>query len=189
MGGRASGEGVIAELRDNEDGDDESRDKRLLLMEGEFAQVLRVLQRDGNTVSPILRNAWESGNLRNMSKGCPLRATGCDISMIGHITRIELSRLLTANDVANGFANRILWAHSARIRLLPDGREIRSVDFTNEIKMRQRALRTARTKGEIKRTEEARLYWHEIYPALTKDLPGRRGKSQAEVKRKSYAWR
>jgi hypothetical protein len=33
MGGLASGEGVIAGLRDNEDGDDESRDKRLLLME------------------------------------------------------------------------------------------------------------------------------------------------------------
>ena len=112
MGGLASGEGVIAELRDNEDGNDESRDKRLLLMEDEFAQVLRVLQRDGNTLSPIIRNAWDSGTLRNMSKGSPLRATGCHISMIGHITRAELSRLLTANDAANGFANRILWVYS-----------------------------------------------------------------------------
>ena len=53
MGGLASGEGVIAELRDDENGNDERQDKRLLLMEGEFAQVLRVLQRDGNTLSPI----------------------------------------------------------------------------------------------------------------------------------------
>ena len=60
--------------------------------------------------------------------------------MIGHVTRAELSRLLTANDAANGFANRILWVHSERIRLLPDGGEIRSVDFTNEIKMLQRAI-------------------------------------------------
>ena len=131
MGGLASGEGVIAELRDDKNGKDEGRDKRLLLMEGEFAQVLRVLQRDGNTLSPILRNAWDSGNLRNMSKGSPLRATGCHISMIGHITRVELSRLLTANDTANGFSNRILWVHSARIRLLPEGGEIQSVDFAN----------------------------------------------------------
>ena len=183
MGGLASGEGVIAELRDDENGNDEGRDKRLLLMEGEFAQVLRVLQRDGNTLSPILRNAWDSGNLRNMSKGSPLRATGCHISMIGHITRVELSRLLTANDAANGFANRILWVHSARVRLLPDGGEIQRVDFTNEIEMLRRAIGSARTKGEIKLSEEARRYWHEIYPDLTKDLPGRWGEvtSRAEA--------
>jgi hypothetical protein len=151
MGGLASGEGVIAELRDDENGNDEERDKRLLLMENEFAQVLRVLQRDGNTLSPILRSAWDSGNLRNMSKGSPLRATGCHISMIGHITRAELSRLLTANDPANGFANRILWVHSERIRLLPDGSKIQNVDFKNEIEMLRSAISTARTNGEIKR--------------------------------------
>ena len=35
------------------------RDKRLLVFEGEFAQVLRVMRRDGNTLSGILRNAWD----------------------------------------------------------------------------------------------------------------------------------
>ena len=192
MGGLASGEGVIAELRDNEDGNDESRDKRLLLMENEFAQVLRVLQRDGNTLSPILRNAWESGNLRNMSKGSPLRATGCHISMIGHVTRAELSRLLTANDAANGFANRILWVHSERIRLLPDGSKIQGVDFTNEIEMLRSAISTARTNGEIKLSEEARHHWREIYPDLTKDLPGRWGevtsRSEAQVLRSALIY-
>jgi len=183
MGGLASGEGVIAELKDNEDGNDESRDKRLLLMENEFAQVLRVLQRDGNTLSPIIRNAWDSGTLRNMSKGSPLRATGCHISMIGHITRAELSRLLTPNDAANGFANRILWVYSSRTRLLPDGGAIQSVDFTNEIKTLRVAIREARKRGKIKLSEEARRYWHEIYPDLTKDLPGRWGEvtSRAEA--------
>jgi hypothetical protein len=187
MGGLASGEGVIAELRDDENGNDERQDKRLLLMEGEFAQVLRVLQRDGNTLSPIIRNAWDSGNLRNMSKGCPLRATGCHISVIGHITRTELSRLLTPNDAANGFANRILWVYSSRTRLLPDGGEIQSEDFTKEIEALRIAIRSARNRGEIKLSEEARRYWHEIYLDLTKDLPGRWGevtsRSEAQVLR------
>ena len=49
--------------------------------------------------------------------------------------------------------------------------------------MLRRAIRTARTKGEIKLSEEARRYWHEIYPDLTKDLPGRWGEvtSRAEA--------
>jgi hypothetical protein len=48
-----------AELRDEEGG--EPKDKRLLLMEPEFAPVLRVMQRDGNTLSVLMRNAWDSG--------------------------------------------------------------------------------------------------------------------------------
>ena len=41
--------------------------------------------------------------------------------------------------------------------------------------MLRRAIGSARTKGEIKLSEEARRYWHETYPDLTKDLPGRWG--------------
>jgi hypothetical protein len=181
MSGLASGEGVIAELAD-EDGA-ATNDKRLLLVEGEFAQVLKVAERSGNTISAILRNAWDTGSLRNMSKGAPLRATGCHISMIGHITRTELSRLLTENDAANGFGNRILWTHSSRSKFLPDGGEIDNVDFTQEIAGLAQALRLARTRGEMKRTKEARDYWHSIYEGLCEELPGRVGSltSRAEA--------
>ena len=38
-------------------------DKRLLVYEPEFALVLKQMERQGNTLSAILRQAWESGNL------------------------------------------------------------------------------------------------------------------------------
>lgn len=181
MSGLASGEGIIAELSDDAGG--ESNDKRLLLVEGEFAQVLKVCERPGNTISAILRNAWDSGNLRNMSKGAPLRASGCHISMIGHITRTELSRLLTDNDAANGFGNRILWTHSSRSKFLPDGGEIESEDFSREIGFLDHAVRLARTRSEMKRSESAKAYWYHIYEGLCEELPGKVGSvtSRAEA--------
>jgi len=52
-------------------------DKRLLVMEGEFANALKVMQREGNTLSPVIRSAWDSGNLRSLTKNSPAVATGC----------------------------------------------------------------------------------------------------------------
>jgi hypothetical protein len=38
-------------------------DKRLLLFEPEYANVLRQLERQGNTLSTLIRQVWETGNL------------------------------------------------------------------------------------------------------------------------------
>jgi hypothetical protein len=39
-------------------------DKRLLVIEPEFASALRNMQRQGNTLSATLREGWDTGNLR-----------------------------------------------------------------------------------------------------------------------------
>jgi len=169
IGGLASGEGVIAELRDSSEESHESKDKRLVLLEGEFSQALQVMSRAGNTVSAMLRNAWDTGNLRNLSKGQPLQASNCHISMIGHITKTELRRLLSANDMANGFANRILWVRSERVRLLPDGGDIQSVDFDQELERLRLIAKSSRGIDEIRRAPDARDYWAELYEKLSRD--------------------
>ncbi|MGH9338311.1 MAG: hypothetical protein ACRD1R_01660 [Acidobacteriota bacterium] len=51
-------------------------DKRLLVIESEFARLLNVMQRDSNTLSAVIRQAWDSGDLRTMTKASPARATG-----------------------------------------------------------------------------------------------------------------
>jgi hypothetical protein len=76
-------------------------DKRLSAMEGEFANVLKVMSREGNTLSPVIRSAWDSGNLRSMTKNSEARATDAHISITGHITRDELRRLLTETESVN----------------------------------------------------------------------------------------
>jgi len=56
---------------------------------------LKQTERQGNTLSAVLRQAWESGNLRTLTKNSPTRATDAHVSIIGHITADEadLSRV------------------------------------------------------------------------------------------------
>jgi hypothetical protein len=105
MGGLASGEGLIWAVRDelrervpiHEKGhilryeeqvsDNGEQDKRLLLVETEFARVLSVAEREANTLSAIIRQAWDTGNLRILTKKQPAQSTEAHISIIGHITK------------------------------------------------------------------------------------------------------
>src|SRR5262249_17500414 len=98
LGGRVVGyETVVA--------DDGVAGKRVLVFDTGFASTRRVLGRDGNTLSATIRQAWDSGNLRTLTKNSPARATGSHISLIAHITRDELLRYLDRTEMGNGFAN------------------------------------------------------------------------------------
>src|SRR5262249_20157432 len=109
--GLSSGEGVICAVRDaTSDHDSGVSDKRLMVVESEFANVLRVIGREGNTLSRVIRDAWDRGSLATMTKNSPAKATGAHISIIGHITAEELKRYLPRTEMANGFANRFIFA-------------------------------------------------------------------------------
>ena len=71
------------------------QDKRLMVVESEFAQVLRQAARAGNTLSVTIRCAWDSGTLRTLTKNDPVTATGAHVCIIGHITADELRSDLT----------------------------------------------------------------------------------------------
>jgi hypothetical protein len=84
LSGLSSGEGLIWAVRDPSDDDDPGvADKRLLVIEAEYASVLRVLDREGNRLSPVIRDAWDTGDLRTLTKTSPASATGAHISIIG----------------------------------------------------------------------------------------------------------
>ena len=89
-------------------------DKRLLIVESEFAQALQAAGREGNILSPILRDAWDGKTLRVLARSNKDCATGSHIAIIANITADELKRLLTANDKANGMGNRFLWVCARR---------------------------------------------------------------------------
>jgi hypothetical protein len=92
-------------------------DKRLLVTEPEFASALRVMGRDGNTLSAIIREAWDTGDLNILNKNSPVKATDARVSIIGHVTHEELRRYLDRTELANGFANRFLWICVKRSKL------------------------------------------------------------------------
>jgi hypothetical protein len=129
--GLGSGEGLIFHVRDEvvkagEDGelrtvDPGVHDKRIMLVVEEFAGALQVMERPGNTLSPVLRDAWGTAKLQTLTKNSPIKATDSHVSLIAHVTDHELRAVLNRTEMANGFANRILFARIKRSKLLPHG--------------------------------------------------------------------
>jgi len=131
-GGLSSGEGLIDAVRDEvqkynpkekqfEIVDPGVPDKRLMVVEPEFAGVLSVAERHGNTITQLIRQAWDNHKLQTMTRSSSLSATNAHISVIGHITADELRARLSRTDTANGFANRFLYALVKRSKEMPFG--------------------------------------------------------------------
>lgn len=147
-------------------------DKRLMPIESEFASTLRVAGRDGNTLSPTIRNAWDGHPLASMTKNSPARCAEPHIGMIAQITGDELKRLLGAGEIANGFLNRYMIFSVRRTKQLPHGGGRRPPELVYAIHQLKRALEIAKTIGEMERDTAARALWEDVYPLLTADRPG-----------------
>jgi hypothetical protein len=190
--GLSSGEGLIWHVRDpvmaidkvKQNGkttvqeyqaDPVESDKRLLIIESEFATVLRQIERQGNTLSTVLRQSWDKGTLRTLVKNNPTKATGACISLLGHITAGELHDLLSSTEAASGFGNRILWLCVQRSKCLPDGGN--PVDLTALVTRLKQAIDHARTPGAdvMTRDADAAEIWRAVYEELSEGKPGLHG--------------
>jgi hypothetical protein len=169
--GLSSGEGLIWTVRDGSEGDGIS-DKRLLIVEPEFASVLRVAQRKENILSTILRQAWDTGKLRTLTKNAPAGATGAHVSVIGHITNEELTRELTRIEIGNGFANRFLFVFVRRSRCLPFGGSLRDEDLQPLVERAKLAVEFAKHVREITFDADAAKLWETSYGGLSEGRPG-----------------
>jgi hypothetical protein len=206
QGGLASGEGLIWAVRDpiehrepiKEKGrytgeyqtaevDPGVGDKRLLVVETEFARVMKVSARDSNTLSVTMREAWDHGDLQGLTKNSPVRATGAHISIIGHITDEELLRNLESTEVAAGSANRILWTCARRSKLLPRGGSLRDEDFGRLVVTLLSVIQWAAIDRELGFSDAAWRAWDQAYPVLTAGRPGLLGailgRAEAQVLR------
>lgn len=192
MSGLSSGEGLVWHVRDStEDETDQGvEDKRLLVIESEFASVLKVMERQTNTLSTFIRQAWDSGDLRLMTKNSPAVATGAHVSILGHISKNELKRHLTETEMGNGFANRFLWMCVRRARILPEGGG--EPAYEKLVPRLQDALDGAQGLNVIARDEKARRVWAEIYPELSAGKSGLSGaviaRAEAQVLRLSVLY-
>jgi hypothetical protein len=194
--GMSSGEGLINAVRDEvqkwdpkaqktEIVDPGVIDKRLMVTEPEFAGVLSAMERHGNTLSPVIRNAWDGKKLQTMTKGSPLKATGAHISIIAHITEDEARARLTRTEMANGFANRFLFCCVKRSKFLPHGGALADADLVDLASRAKKAVEFARQVGRVKMTEEAAQAWEAAYPELSAERSGLAGaviaRSEAQV--------
>jgi len=210
LSGLSSGEGLIWSVRDQlekqqpvkENGrvveyqtvveDPGVSDKRLLALEPELASVLRVMGRDGSTLSTHIRQAWDTGDLRVLTKTSPAVSTGAHISIVGHVTQGELLRYLNSTEAANGFANRFLWVCCKRSKQLPEGGKIHQVDFGPFVQRMSYVAELARSAGRIDRDEQAREIWSKVYGELSEGKPGLfgsvTGRAEAQVLRLSLLY-
>ena len=195
--GLSSGEGLIYAVRHRVEGENKKgepvvldsgvEDKRLLVLEAELAGVLKVMSREGNTLSPIIRQAWDDGALQTLTKNNPMKATGAHISIVGHITKSELLRHLTKTEAANGFANRFIWLLVKRSKELPFGGEWYKVDTASLVTRLDSALEFGGAPVEITWGRGARDAWREVYGPLSEGKPGLFGaivgRAEAQVMR------
>ena len=164
--GLSSGEGVIWAVRDPTAQDPGIPDQRLLVIEPEFASVLRASSREISTLSPTLRSGWDGRPLAILTRTAPARASTAHIAVIGHITQHELRRHTTSLELANGYINRVLLIACRRQRLLPEGGNPDPLAQTGLDRLLAAALRQARTAGQVRLDPDARELWHHAYRKL-----------------------
>jgi putative DNA primase/helicase len=98
-------------------------DKRLWVVESEFANVLHQGRRNGNTLSAALRDCWDGVHLKPATKTNRVYASNPHLSLSGAISPSELTGLMSARELSNGFANRFLMIWAERTRILPFPKE------------------------------------------------------------------
>jgi hypothetical protein len=179
--GLSSGEGLIWTVRDPQGHDPGTVDKRLLVIEPEFATVLKSTGRELSTLSPTLRSAWDGRPLALLTRTAPARATEAHISIIGHITQTELRRHTTTVEIANGFLNRFVFAAVRRVRLLPEGGNPDPLKGTGLSRYLTTVLTHAHTAGKVTLTTDARELWWHTYPQLTQPDDGLLGQLTARA--------
>ena len=211
ISGLSSGEGVIWAVRDpiyktvalKEKGrhtgehqqvleDPGEADKRVLIVESEFARVLKAIERSGSTLSPVIREAWDTGTLRILTKNSPVKATGAHLNAAGHITNGELRRELTATEAANGFANRFIFVAVKRGTPRPSPKPFKGPIVEGLGERLRETLNWGARIGEMERDNECERLWCEIYENLSREQDGLVGailaRAEAHVLRLSLVY-
>ena len=200
--GVGSGEGLIEAL--GEVRFYYQRGRAVLVVEEEMSRALRVMSRDGSTLSQVLRSGWDGSSLAVTTRRNPIKVDDASVSFIGETTVEELSSTMRPIEMLNGFGNRVLWVWASRSKVLPDGGIVPD-DHRKFIQERlQRAIdsrygamsytehRAGVESGQIVRSPEAEELWDEIYRELSVPQPGLVGaitaRAEAQVLRLSIAY-
>jgi hypothetical protein len=187
--GLSSGEGLIWAVRDPTNQDPGISDQRLLVIEPEFASVLKASAREISTLSPTLRSAWDGRPLAILTRTAPARATGAHIALIGHITREELRRHTTTIELSNGYLNRFLLIACRRQRLLPEGGDQNPLHASGLDRRLAAAVQHAHRAGPLRLDDDARALWHDAYSVSPSRSPGSSDRSPPAPKRTRSASR
>lgn len=187
-GGLSTGEGLGWAIRDeihDRDGeviDEGVSDKRLYVVEAEFASAMACAARERNTLSSVIRTAWDGRTIAPMVKNAAWSASNPHILITGHITSQELIGKMTAVDAYSGFLNRFIVLHIVRNKLValpsrtPEGeiQRLAGIIHTKIVPFLKDGLQSQNTIS-VTLSPTAINLWCAHYKALTKEddgLPG-----------------
>jgi hypothetical protein len=188
-GSLSSGEGLIYAVRDaNADEQDSGvADKRLYLVQSEFGSMLKVMAREGNSLSGVIRDAWDGEDLAPMTKNSRVRATAPHVVIVGHVTKDDLRKHLREEDKSNGFGNRFVWFMVRRSKLQPFASGVPEAVLEPLQERLKDAFAYAQTVGEMPLSKEGKVAWEEMYAGLSEGKPGVAGalvgRGEAQVRR------
>jgi len=143
-----------------------------MLVESEFVRVLQAIERSGNTLSSIVRQAWDGDDLRTLTKNTPANSAGAHVTILGHITGDELQRSLYQVEVSNGFANRFMFLAVRRSQYLSDPPLLDAGIIHDQVDLLRKRIEMAKGYGLMQRTESARAVWDEMYRELADGTDG-----------------
>jgi hypothetical protein len=203
MQGLSTGEGLINRIRDatvkvdRKTGksvvtDEGIEDKRLMVFAPEFTEVLAKMYREGASLSPVLRMAWDGDRLENATKNSAQKSTGAHVSLVAHVTRAELRANLNRTEMTSGFMNRFLPICSRQTLFIADDK-LKVVDEKALAGIAARlaaAIEFACTLDPSKplaRDAAAQMLWNENYERLARGQVGMVGamlaRAEAQVMR------
>ena len=137
--GYSTGEGLLWAVRDDrtfygKGGEPVTEpgveDKRLMIVEEEFAKTLKTAARPNNVLTTYYRDLWQSPpRYQTGTKTTPTESTNPHVSIVAHITVSDLSKLAAAEDIGNGFFNRFLVCASKRRKIV---KRPKPIDWTGK---------------------------------------------------------
>jgi hypothetical protein len=168
IGGLSTGEGLIKKLADEQF---VAVEKRVYVVEPEFSRVLAVSRRDFSTITQVIREIFDHGNLAVLTRNNPLKARGAHGSIIGHITPPELYDRFNHIDLCDGLGNRFLWFAVISHKIKTDSKKIPEKTFTDFAPAFQKVNNLS--EREIPMAPACKGQWDEIYrQSLRPQRPG-----------------
>lgn len=107
-----------------------------------------------------------------LTKNSSLCATEAHISIIGHITKDELRSRITRTDLANGFANRFLFALVRRSKELPFGGDLTDSEILHLGECIKGVVEGGKKVARVTMTDAAKETWAAVYGALSAGQAG-----------------
>ena len=184
----STGEGLAHHVRDESDEERERHqrqnpnepirekgDKRLIILDEEFASGLACTKREGNTLSMGIRCFWDSGDYAPLTKNNPVTVRAAHISILTHITMQELAVCLGEVQAVNGFGNRFLWICARRAKLVPLPARMPDVELAPLQRELWRLVGLAQRRGTMPMTPPAVALWESLYTELSQEHSGLAG--------------